>query len=319
MTGPNNGGAGNPSGRAGNVAVRQIEDVPFVERETGPLLLDLVLPEGRGPFPVVLWLHGGGWFTGDRKLRPDLRRFFAERGFAMASADYRLSGQAPFPAQLFDVRSAVRFLRREAGRYGLDPEAIGAWGASAGGHLAALAGLTGGRPVLDGEPESGDARVQAVSDGYGPVDLAAVVAAGAESAPPQLSGANAPEARLLGGPPAELPELAERASPLSYVSGGAPPFHILHGTADALVPHGQSELLHDALVRAGASSELYLIDGFGHGFLNPAGTSDLDRVMDFGHLEAAPGAPAELRTARGSSRVGVSFDLIGDFFAQHLR
>lgn len=297
--------------------VRQIPGVAFAARESGPLLMDLVVPAGDGPFPVVLWLHGGGWFTGDRALAPDLATHFAARGFAMASADYRLSGQALFPAQLFDVRSAVRFLRREAGRYGLDPEAIGLWGGSAGGHLAALAGLTGDHAELDGEPESGDARVRAVSDGYGPVDLVDVVA----SAPPDspLTGENAPEARLLGGAPAQRPELARRASPLSHVSGSAPPFQILHGTADALIPPEQSERLHAALLQAGADSALHLIDGFGHGFLNPAGRSDLGAVMDFGHLEAAPGTPAELRTARGTETSAVSFDLIGDFFEHHLR
>lgn len=296
---------------------RQIPDVPFAERESGRLLMDLVLPEGAGPFPVVLWLHGGGWFTGDRTLAPDLQQHFAARGFAMASAEYRLSSQALFPAQLFDVRSAVRFLRREAGRFGFDPEAIGAWGASAGGHLAALAGLTGHRAELDGEPETGDARVQAVSDGYGPVDL--VGAVGSAPADSPLSGDDAPEARLLGGAPVERPGLAERASPLFHVSGSAPPFQILHGTADVLVRHEQSEQLHAALLDAGVESTLYLVDGFGHGFLNPAGRSDLGAATDFGHLEAAPGSPAERRSARGATTTAVSFDLIGDFFEHHLR
>lgn len=297
---------------------REILNVAFAEREPGPLLMDLVLPdEGDGPFPVILWLHGGGWFTGDRKLAPDLGRYFAARGFAMASAEYRLSGEALFPAQLFDVRSAVRFLRREADRYGLDPAAIGVWGASAGGHLAALAGLTGDQSRWEAEQEDGDASVQAVSDGYGPADLARVVASATADSP--MSGENAPEYRLLGGPPAELPELAARASPLSYVSPSAPPFQILHGTGDALVPHAQSVSLHTALTGAQVDATLYLIDDFGHGFLNPAGRADVDTIMDFGRLEAEPGARAECRTRTGSGTAGVSFDVIGDFFAQHLR
>ena len=306
-------------------AVRRIPDVMFAERDSGRLRADLVLPRGSGPWPTIVWLHGGGWFTGDRTLAPDLGRYFAARGFAMASIEYRLSGTASFPAQLHDVRSAVRFLRRNAARFGIDPGAMGLWGSSAGGHLAALTAVTGHLPVLDGEPrEAGDAGVQAVSEGYGPVDLAAVVAAAAPDSP--LVGEQAPEARLLGGPPAERAELAAQASPLTYVSAAAPPFQILHGTADVLVPDSQSAALHTALSAADVESTLYLLDGFRHGFLNPAGRIELDgpKVMDDGRLEAEPGTPARFWHARpghaeDSGVEPVSFSAIGDFFAQHLQ
>ncbi len=305
--------------------VRRTPDVMFVERDSGSLCMDLVLPRGSGPWPAIVWLHGGGWFTGDRMLAPDLGRYFAASGFAMASVEYRLSGTAPFPAQLFDVRSAVRFLRRHAVTFGIHSGAIGLWGSSAGGHLAALTAVTGHFSALDGESDdAGDAGVQAVSEGYGPVDLAAVVAAAAPDSP--LAGEQAPEARLLGGPPAEQAELAARASPLTYVSAAAPPFQILHGTADVLVPDSQSAALHTALSAAGVESTLYLLDDFRHGFLNPAGRVDLDgpKVMDDGRLEAEPGTPARFRHARpghveSSGKAPVSFSAIGDFFAQHLQ
>ena len=308
------------AGAQGKRPVRWSRDVEFAERDSGPLLMDLAVPEGPGPFPAILWLHGGGWFTGDRTLAPELGRF-AARGFVMASAEYRLSGTAPFPAQWFDVRSAVRFLRRHAGRFGIDPAAIGLWGSSAGGHLAALAALTGHVATVDGESAGqGDASVQAVSDGYGPVDLAALVAAAD-------SGANSPESRLLGGRAlggADRPALAALASPLSHITSAAPPFQILHGTGDALVPHAQSESLHAALAAAGVPSTLYLLDGFRHGFLNPAGRVELDgpKVMDDGRLAAGP-APADYRQAlpgqpERSGRARVSFGAIGDFFAEHL-
>lgn len=302
--------------------MRRVRDVVFARRDSGPLLLDLVVPDGAGPFPVIVWLHGGGWFTGDRTLAPDLGRYFASRGFVMAAVEYRLSGEALFPAQIFDVRAAIRYLRRQITELDVDPGAIGLWGSSAGGHLAALAGLLGHLPSVDDEPaDPGDASAQAVSAGYGPVDLIEVVAA----APPE-SRADSPEARLLGGLPAEHAELAARANPLSHVSGSAPPFQLLHGTADVLVPDSQSTALHTALAAAGMESTLYLLDGFRHGFLNPAGRVDLDgpKVMDDGRLEAEPGAPAQYRHAlpgqgEATGTTGVSFDLIGDFFAQQLQ
>ncbi|WP_432506755.1 alpha/beta hydrolase fold domain-containing protein [Kineococcus arenarius] len=304
----------------------------FAERDGSPLLMDLVLPAGAGgpsgPPPVVVWLHGGGWFTGDRHLAPDLTRFFAARGIAMASIEYRLSGQALFPAQLHDVRAAVRHLRREASALGVDGTRIGLWGSSAGGHLAALAGVTGHVRVLPGERVGDDepgADVQAVAEGYGPVDLERVVADSSGSAPPAMSGANAPEARLLGGPPAERPEAARAASPLTHVTAAAPPFQIAHGTADVLVRCDQSVLLHEALVAAGVESTLHLLDGYRHGFLNPAGAVEVPgpRVFDDGRLEREGGAPSTVREflpGRGerSGPATFSFDEVGDFLARHL-
>ena len=122
----------------------------FAERDTGPLVMDLAVPPSR-PAGVVVWLHGGGWFTGDRHLGPDPEAFARRTGLAMATVEYRLSGQALFPAPLHDVRAAVRHLRTHAVDLGVEPDAIGLWGSSAGGHLAALTALTGHIRVLPDE------------------------------------------------------------------------------------------------------------------------------------------------------------------------
>lgn len=299
-------------------------ELVFAERDTGPLPLDLAVPRADGPVGVVVWLHGGGWFTGDRHLGPDPDAFARRTGLAMATVEYRLSGQARFPAQLHDVRAAVRHLRGHAGELGLDPDAIGLWGSSAGGHLAALTGVTGHVRALPDEdvPDAGpDASVAAVMAGYGPVDLARVVAE-FDLPVPALAGANAPEARLLGGMPADLPELARAASPLSWVTAAAPPFLLAHGTADVLVRPTQSELLHRALLAAGADSTLVLLEGYRHGFLNPPGSVELDgpRVMDDGRLETEGEAPARRHTAScpGGEPATFSVAAIDAFFASTL-
>src|SRR3954463_3715299 len=237
-----------------------IRDLVYARKATGPLLLDLHLPARpvAAP-PVVVWLHGGGWRRGDRSFAPDLDRYFAARGYAMANVEYRLSGDAIFPAQLEDVRAAVRWLRDSAGEFGFDARSIGLWGSSAGGHLAALAATS----AADDRD-----RVQAVVDGYGPTDF---TLADSQALPGgQLHApADSPESELLGVPLAEAGEDRLRATnPIAHITPAAPPFLILHGTADLLVPPGQSEILHAALAAAGVESTLCLIEGLGHAFLN---------------------------------------------------
>lgn len=296
-------------------------DVVFAERDSGPLLMDVVLPDRpTGSDPAIVWLHGGGWYTGDRTLAPDLHRYFASRGFVMAGIEYRLSGEAVFPAQLFDVRSAVRHLRTHAAEYGIDASAIGLWGSSAGGHLAALAGVSGHIDRLPGEPvEAGDCAVQAVVDGYGPVDFTIA----ARQALP--GSAVAPEDRLLGGPAGELTELADRANPAKQAGPGAPPFLIAHGDADVLVPSANSVLLHETLEAHGNDSTLYLIDGYAHGFFNPGGRDDVPAGVPFdaGRLEREGHAPSTIRRSGPSAgpetdRGTFSFDTVEEFFTRHL-
>src|SRR4051812_42282805 len=282
-----------------------VRDLVYARRATGPLLLDLHLPARPvvAP-PVVVWLHGGGWRKGNRSLAPDLDRYFARRGYAMANVEYRLSGEAIFPAQLQDVRAAVRWLRDSADEFGLDVKSIALWGSSAGGHLAALAATT----ATDARD-----RVQAVVDGYGPTDFAR---ADAQSLPGGMrhAPADSPESELLGVPLPEAGEdLLRAANPIVHITSAAPPFLILHGTADLLVPPGQSQILHAALAAAGVESTLCLIEGLGHAFLNGR------------HFESRPCPAVSIRSfvpSRGeriATGPAATFELIERFLDRHLR
>ena len=198
------------------------------------LALDLYTPAGTPPFPVVVWIHGGSWVSGVRDIfpgHPALR--LRDRGYAVATIDYRLVPEGFFPAQSHDCKAALRWLRGNADRYGLDRNRIAAWGASAGGHLAALLGTGGGLAALEdlsqGHPGE-SSRVQAVVDWFGPADYRLA------DAQQQLTAA-----LLLGCPIALCPDKAALASPVSHVDGADPPFLIQHGTADRVVPIDHSE------------------------------------------------------------------------------
>ena len=196
-----------------------------------PLELDLYLPTSTAPAPVVVFLHGGGWRVGSRhSAGPAFASSapfeqVAAAGIAVASVDYRLSGEAVWPAQLHDVKAAVRWLRLRSDDLALDPDRIAAWGESAGGHLAALLGLTADRPDLEGDIGSAgpSSRVTAVAAWYAPSDIGAVATdLGADPTDPSSR-----EAQLLGAPVASVPDLAAQASPVSYASAAAPPFLLL--------------------------------------------------------------------------------------------
>ena len=226
--------------------------------------LDLYwLPETEAPAPLVVCIHGGGWRQGSKA---DCRRSavpLLERGYAVAAVNYRLSQHATFPAQIADVKAAVRWLRAHAEEYNLDSDRFGAWGGSAGGHLAALLGTAGDVEAWDvGDHPDQPSRVQAVGDRYGPTDFLRM-----NDHPGRMDhdAADSPESRLIGGPIQENPEAVRRANPITYVTPDDPPFLIMHGKRDELVPYEQSELLHAALDSAGVTSELILVDSLGHG------------------------------------------------------
>lgn len=295
----------------------------FASPDGAELLADVVRPaEEEGPLPAVVFLHGGGWANGDRKLAPDLETYFAADGYVMVSIDYRLSHQAVFPAQLHDVRAAIRWLRTNADRFGLDPQRIAVWGSSAGGHLAALAGTTSSIARLPGEadPVGVSSAVAAVVDGYGPVDFLTMLDGGPDPSPEAF------EARLLGAVPATRPVLAAAANPITYVKAGCPPFLIMHGADDAAVPASQSVLLYEALAAADGPVELYLIEGYGHGFFNAPDRPDFRGpvFLDNGALQTRPGAPAVVRRHRSGEpeavgRSHVSYDVVREFLANHLK
>jgi acetyl esterase/lipase len=248
-----------------------------------PLLADVYLPGTAGASaPAVIHVHGGGWRVGRRsalgpvmdKMEPCPFQRLAAAGYAVVSVDYRLSGEAVFPAQLHDVKAAVRWVRRNAADLQINPERIFVWGESAGGHLACLTGLTADREALEGDVGVTDvsSRVAGVIDWYGPTDLARLPEQRLPGSPPGLDGKGSREAGLLGADPQERPDVAAAASPMTYVHEGAPPFFIAHGTEDVFVPPAQSSVLVSALTNAGAAAELLLIDGAGHMWSTPEKT-----------------------------------------------
>jgi acetyl esterase/lipase len=253
-----------------------------------PLELDLYLPAGAtAPVPAVVFLHGGGWRVGSRHSAgpayagwsPSPFERLAQAKIAVASADYRLSGEAQWPAQLHDAKAAVRWLRARADETGIDATRIAAWGESAGGHLAALLGLTG--PDLDGEvgitgPSSA---VIAVAAWYAPSDLATI----ARDIGTDPMAEDSREALLVGAPLPTVPDRVTQASPLSYARASAPPFLLLHGRDDHLIPCSQSERLREALAQAGNSVEFETYPGSDHMWRGaPAAAADaLDRTIDF--------------------------------------
>lgn len=247
-----------------------------------PLQLDLWVPESPESPPLVVWIHGGAWLIGDRRylpatLRPDqLFEVALAAGLAVASIDYRLSLEAPFPAQLHDAKAAVRYLRAHSAELGVDVSRIGVWGESAGGHLAAMVALTGHRPDLEGDigvvgPSSA---VDVAVDWYGPSDLKAI-----PGKPPALAGLLPPELLDPEGILVRGVDDATRAnaSPLSYVSALSPPFLLVHGTEDRVVPYDHSVNLAKALTAVGVPNRLEPVEGADHIF---AGYSNVDGLVD---------------------------------------
>lgn len=242
-------------------------DVEYGRAGDRPLLLDIVRPKQPGdkPLPVIVFVHGGGWQGGDKRGGIGMLAPFAAKGdYVCASVGYRLSGEAIWPAQIHDCKAAIRFLRANAAKYNLDPEKIGVWGSSAGGHLVSLLGTSGDVKELEGECGSPgqSSRVTCVVDFCGPSDFTAI---STQSAP----GAAGPVAKLLGGPPHEKQDEAKAASPVTYVSKDDPPFLIVHGTDDKTVPLRQAEILYEALKKAGTNPIFLKIEGGGHGIGGP--------------------------------------------------
>lgn len=310
-----------------------IRDVVYAERPQRTLLADLYIPDEAvslrslngqaGLRPAIVWLHGGGWRFGNRRQSPPLERYYAQRGYVMVSIDYRRSHEALFPAAVEDVKTAVRWLQTNAGRYHIDPKRVGLWGSSAGGHLAALAALSGPDQFC-GDELSSAGGVAAVVDAYGPSDFLQMDAhrdpGGKPSddiesiqLPPgkKTADADSLESLFLGAPVETCPELVRRANPVSYVHPGAPPFLLLHGMSDTAVPVHQSILLYSALVQAGNAVTLGLVHKLGHGFLNRAELDDKERQLELYRGKALDEATASIEPAR-------IFELVGDWFDLHL-
>lgn len=251
------------------------KDLAYVSGGHERQVLDLYLPEseeGEDKLrPVIVWIHGGAWRAGSKRgvrWQP-----MVERGYAVAAINYRLSQHATFPAQIHDCKAAIRFLRHHAAHYGLDSERFGVWGSSAGGHLSALVGTSGNAPELEGNIGILDqpSHVQAVCDWFGPTDFSLMNVQAGPTGVIDHDSPDSPESQLVGSPVATSPEKVKRVNPITYVDSEDPPFLIVHGNADKLVPIGQSKLLQAALLDAGVSSSFHIVLDGGHGwFRNPA-------------------------------------------------
>jgi acetyl esterase/lipase len=257
--------------------------------------LDLYVPMADAPVPVIVWVHGGAWLGGSKEGGgPALP--FVGKGYAVASINYRLSQHAVFPAQIEDCKAAIRWLRANARAYNLNPQRIGVWGASAGGHLVALLGTTGGVKELEGKGGNAEqsSRVQVVVDFFGPTDFLQMDAHALPGARLKHDSPTSPESRLIGGAIQKNAEKVKRANPITYVTKDAPPFLIAHGEKDPLVPCHQSELLHEALKKAGIEVTLHRIPDAGHGgkgFSTDKMQAAIGAFFDK-HLKARPDAKA---------------------------
>jgi len=258
-----------------------ILEVDFAQPEGfRPLSLDLRTPEADGA-PLVVFLHGGGWLRGSRKVftpgisdADSFDRIVAS-GIAVASCEYRLSGEVRFPSQLDDVDAALAWLQTHGADHGVDASRIVLWGVSAGATLAALSGL-----------RRGD--VRGVVDWFGPADLFAMAARDGADSDGGEPAEETREARWLGAPAAELPDAARLASPALQVHAGAPPFQISHGTDDEHVPLGQSAALAAALHRVGVDVDFHEVPGGRHFWQGLDDTAPVfDRAIEFVRRVAA--------------------------------
>jgi len=274
-TGPDFG-PGGPGGPSGVPAPTPTEsDIAYADTSSAQTL-DLWLPEGTDePVPLVVWIHGGAFKLGDKSMVGGTVQPLLDAGYAVASLNYRLSGEAVFPAGPQDVKAAVRFLRANADEYGLNPDQFAAWGGSAGGNLAALLGTTGDQDTVLDDPALGNAdtssAMQAVVDWFGPTDFLqmdtqAASGEGGCTAPEQHDPASSPESEYLGAPIQTVPDDADAANPITYIATAdeLPPFQIAHGDADCNVPFQQSEILADAIEAAGGEVTLTILPGATH-------------------------------------------------------
>ncbi|QDT23929.1 alpha/beta hydrolase [Gimesia chilikensis] len=277
--------------------VRENADVhrnlEYAEVDGKPLLLDLYLPKGVEQPPLLVWIHGGGWRSGDKGRGGILVPLGLQNGYACASINYRLSGEATFPAQIHDCKAAIRWLRAHAKEYGYDATRIGVGGSSAGGHLVALLGTSGGDKQLEGtvgKHADQSSQVQAVLDMWGPTDFLQMDAHALPDARFKHNDPRSPESLLLGGPVLENKDKVAQANPITYIDKQDPPFLIIHGSKDPLVPVHQSQLIDKALKKAKVPVQLIVVEGAGHGGREFNTPETNDRIVKFldQHVKQAP-------------------------------
>lgn len=246
------------------VLAQDHRDLVYATYGSRAMHLDLYLPKnGDGPFPAVVYIHGGGWRGGNKAAFQRQAAHMADQGFVGACIEYRLSGEAKFPAALYDSKAAVRWMRANAGKYRIDPKRIGAAGGSAGGHLAAMLGTTGGLKEFEGDGghPGFSSSVKAVAAFNPALDF---VSFGAQTG----SNASNAVAAFLGAAYSEKPDLWAKAAPLTHAGKGSAAFLFLHGTKDTTVPYQQSVDMLKKLKAVGADAEIFTADDAQHGFFN---------------------------------------------------
>ena len=246
-------------------------DITYAVVGDKKLLLDVYVPEDDNvedeQLPLIVWIHGGAWRAGNKRNCPPLR--FIKEGYIAASISYRLSHEAIFPAQIHDCKAAIRFLRANAAKYRIDPNSIGVWGSSAGGHLVALLGTSGDVKDLEGDvgTTGTSSRVQAVCDFFGPTDFLKMDVDSLPGGRIVHDDPDSPESQLIGAPIQEHPKKVARANPITYVTKDDPPFLIVHGDKDPLVPWQQTKYLFEAFQKVDLPNvQFHIVKGAGHGF-----------------------------------------------------
>ncbi len=289
-------GGGAPGGVSASVDTSWIktkyQDLTYASKSSTQKL-DLYLPnEGTGPFPLIIEIHGGAFMMGSKSSMVGPILDAVKRGYAVASINYRLSGEALFPAAIHDVKAAIRFLRANATQYKLNAVKFATWGGSAGGNLSALAGTSGGVAALTdpslGNPSISDA-VQAAVDWYGPILFSTMdaefKALGQTPAMGSTSAATSPESKYIGKTVGgtEAASLVAQASPQTYIDAKDPPFYIQHGTADRNIPITQSKNFATRLTQAlGANKVVYeTLEGAGHGGTQFDAADNISKILDF--------------------------------------
>ena len=258
-------------------------DIAYVPDGHERQKLDLYVPDTGENLPLIIWIHGGAWRGGSKERYAPME--YLKSGYAGASINYRLSQHAIFPAQIEDVKAAVRWIRANAETYRLDPNRFAAWGSSAGGHLVAMLGTVGDISEFEvGENLEVSSRVQAVVNYFGPTDFLQM---DTHRLPDGLvhDAPDSPESQLVGGPIQTHKARVARANPITYVSEDDSPILIIHGDQDKLVPYHQSVLLKDALEAAGVPVIFYRVEGGGHGWFRDPKVPELTKTFLEKHLK----------------------------------
>lgn len=258
------------------------------------LTLDaLYLKQSSGePMPVIVYIHGGGFTGGSKEAGLQECIPFALGGYFAVTINYRLAPGSRFPAAVHDCKSAIRYLRKNASELVIDPTRIGVWGRSAGGYLAAMVAVSGNVPEMEGDVgvTGVPSTVAAFADYCGPVDLATMGEFDAKIKPAIDRSEGGPEVEFLGAQPKEHPDLAKKANVLTYVDKDDPPFFLVHGVDDNVVPVLQSSRLNAALHGAGVQGSFRQIPGARHNIGGPRVLLETARFFDENLMGAAADA-----------------------------